>query len=71
MPEGSEPVQVVEDRCVRIPAETDGGVSLPLELRPGANAERVSVKAVGTLAVETDLVKLRQGLRMIEEEHQL
>jgi hypothetical protein len=69
MSEGSESVRVVEDRCIRIPAKNESGSSEPLELRPGSTKARVAITQFGALAVETDLVKLRQGLRMIEEEH--
>jgi hypothetical protein len=62
-------VEKRHDDWVEVPAETESGAQLPIRLRPGANEEKVRISPT-LMETEVSLVQLRQGLGLIEEEHQ-
>jgi len=58
------------DNWIEVPAELCAtGASRPLKLRPGADDGRVRIDPT-MLEAEVDLAQLRQGLDLIEQEHQ-
>jgi hypothetical protein len=61
-------VKVQEDRWIHVPAFAgERAVDAPIQLRPGVAQDEVLVKVEGG-EVQTTLVQLRRGLRLIEEE---
>jgi hypothetical protein len=58
------------DDWIEVPAQyTHAEVPKPLRLRPGADEHSVRIDSV-LMETEVGLVQLRQGLALIEEEHQ-
>jgi hypothetical protein len=58
------------DDWVSVPAEGELGGSERLELRPGADSGKVRIRSSTPLEIEVDIVQVRQGLGLIEKEHQ-
>lgn len=65
----TDAVERRRDDWIEVPAETTEGLFLPLSLRPGADGSKVRISPT-LREVELDVVKLRQGLTLIEAEQQ-
>jgi hypothetical protein len=62
-------VRIQEDRWIDVPAVYgEHEVDAAIQLRVGTDGGGVLVKTMGGAEVQTSLIQLRRGLRLVEEE---
>lgn len=58
------------DAWIEIPAVTEHGFDEgPIQLRPGSDESKVTIKIVGAFAHEVSIKDLELGIDLVKEEH--
>jgi hypothetical protein len=58
------------DAWIEVPAETAAGFDHgPIQLRPGANEEKVRIKILGAEEMEVEIENLEAGVALVKQEH--